>query len=74
MVYQRRSRSHGGSPPSSLPSLEPRSKNGSASNPSSASLRGGHHRKVPDINGQQPDCLLPSETHPEPYYVTTNVV
>ena len=81
MVYERkprRSRSQGGSPPSSLPSIRGggsagRSPGGGASS-MSASLRGSHHSKVPDINNQQLNVLLPKEDHPEPYYVTRNVV
>ena len=84
MVYERkprRSRSQGGSPPSSLPSIRSgggggsagRSPGGGASS-MSASLRGSHHSKVPDINNQQLNVLLPKEDHPEPYYVTRNVV
>lgn len=45
----------------------------------SASLRGKYHNKVPEIAGQPLNTLLPifpddSWTHPEPYYITQNVV
>ena len=82
MVYERkprRSRSQEPPPPSSLPRIDGggggAGSAGRSNGPSSsASLRGSHHSKVPDINNQQLNVLLPREDHPEPYYVTRNIV
>ena len=38
--------------------------------PSSASLRGSRHTKVPDIDRRPMNAMLPSQEHPEPYYIT----
>ena len=44
----------------------------------SASLRGQHHSRVPDISNQPLNTLLPilkyGYSHPDPYYITQNVV
>ena len=44
----------------------------------SASLRGKYHSKVPEISNQPLNTLLPilkdGAEHPQPYYVTPNVV
>ena len=44
----------------------------------SASLRGKYHNKVPEIANQPLNTLLPQlkddVVHPEPYYITQNVV
>ena len=60
-----------------LPSLEYES-NGHHHGPTSASLRGAAHNKVPEIANQPLHTLLPilpdGEEHPEPYYITQNVV
>ena len=69
-----RGRSSGGTPPHlksmDQPPPPPHS-------PHSASLRGSHHRKVPDISDRPFNTMLPQtktgEQHPEPYYVTEPV-
>ena len=44
----------------------------------SASLRGKYHNKVPEIANQPLNTLLPllkdNVVHPEPYYITQNIV
>lgn len=64
----------GGSPPQ-LPSLDVDNRNGGAA---SASLRGHQYNKVPEIANQPLNTLLPvlksGAVHPEPYYITQNVV
>ena len=44
----------------------------------SASLRGNHHNRVPNIANQPLNTLLPilkdGWNHPDPYYITQNVV
>lgn len=68
-----------GTPPQ-LPSLDVDfpSGNGVAGNAHSASLRGNYHNKVPEIANQPLHTLLPilkdGRVHPEPYYITQNVV
>jgi hypothetical protein len=68
------SRSHGGTTPS-LPRLET---GGTNSKTPSASLRGKYHKKVPEISNQPLNTLLPilkdGVEHPQPYYITQNVV
>lgn len=70
----REMRPSNGTPPS-LPSLDVDSTNGGVP---SASLRGNYHNKVPEIANQPLHTLLPilkdGSLHPEPYYITQNVV
>ena len=74
MVYGRTT----GSPPQ-LPSLgaDQRSSNGESTS-TSAWLRGTAHPKVPEIANQPLNTLLPilpnGAVHPQPYYITQNVV
>ena len=68
-------RSPGGGTTPSLPRL---SAGGNASKTPSASLRGKFHKKVPEISNQPLNTLLPilkdGAEHPQPYYITQNVV
>ena len=75
MVY-----SHGratGSPPQ-LPSLGTDKNGSNGDNPQSAWLRGNAHPKVPEITNQPLNTMLPvlpnAAVHPQPYYITQNVV
>ena len=75
MVYGRRST---GSPPQ-LPSLGTTGQDpGNGENPPSAWLRGNAHPKVPEITNQPLNTMLPilpnGAKHPQPYYITQNVV
>jgi hypothetical protein len=51
---------------------------GTSSQTPSASLRGKFHKKVPEISNQPLNTLLPilknGAEHPQPYYITQNVV
>ncbi len=71
-----RSRSGGGAAtPPHLPSL---GSDPGAGARHSASLRSSHHKKLPEIADRPLNTLLPrmrdGSIHPEPYYVTINVV
>lgn len=62
---------------SQLPSLE--ITDTSQERDTSASLRGNYHSRVPDISQQPLNTLLPMVKdgdigHPDPYYITQNVV
>jgi len=85
MVRERRASGGGGLPPLGAtnggdhPDPPPSSRangNGSASPGSSGSLRGSRHARVPDISDRPLKTLLPqlSVDHPEPFYVTQNIV
>ena len=66
-----------GTPPH-LPSLDVDSRSGNGPPAGSASLRGQYHNRVPEISNQPLNTLLPilkdGSLHPEPYYITQNVV
>lgn len=70
----------GGTPPH-LPSLDRHDhrQNGHTSGSGSGSgLRGSHHSRVPDIAARPLNTMLPlmvdGSEHPEPYFMTPNVV
>ena len=75
MVYGRST----GSPPQ-LPSLgtDQNGSNGIDNSQNTAWLRGGAHPKVPEITNQPLNTMLPilpnGAVHPQPYYITQNVV
>ena len=72
MVY---GRSRSTNSPPQLPSLGTE-QNGN--HPQSAWLRGSAHPKVPEITNQPLNTMLPvlpnGAAHPQPYYITQNVV
>ena len=75
MVYGRST----GSPPQ-LPSLgtDQNGSNGIDNSQNTAWLRGSAHPKVPEITNQPLNTMLPilpnGTVHPQPYYITQNVV